>query len=216
MIYFWDMDFTIVNNDCDVSWKKFLVSKGLAPRSELEKVDFFYRQYLDKKLDINKFIKFQLSEFTRYSKEQIIQLCQEHFDQIIKPKIYAQAQEMIQEQLQNKDRVCLITATNNYIAQPLANYLGLQYIKATKVEEKKGKFTGNFISPYCCGEKKIFYMKQLVQELGLKDNTPTTYYGDSVNDIALFHQVDKACVINPSGELLEQAKKNNWQTYSFV
>ena len=34
-VYFWDMDHTIINNDCDVSWKAFMHAKGIAPDNAL-------------------------------------------------------------------------------------------------------------------------------------------------------------------------------------
>ena len=38
-LYVWDMDHTIIDNDCDVSWKKFLVEKKIAPESDFEEAD---------------------------------------------------------------------------------------------------------------------------------------------------------------------------------
>ena len=209
------MDFTIVENDCDVSWKEFLVDKKIAPKSSLKLAQKFYQQYLNQCLNINEFIQFQLSEFTQYNQEQMRQLCQEHFDTVIKRKIYPQAKKIIQQQIKQDKLVCLITATNNYIAQPLANYLGIKYLKATKLEEKRKSFSGHFIPPYCYGLNKTLYMKELIQDLNLENGTATTYYGDSINDISIFKWVTKAFVINAKGKLSQEAIVNNWKQLEF-
>ena len=39
-IHFWDMDHTLIDNDCDVSWKEFLIAEGLAPAADRELVDY--------------------------------------------------------------------------------------------------------------------------------------------------------------------------------
>ena len=216
MIYFWDMDSTLVDNDCDVSWKEFLVKKNIAPKSALQEADTFYQQYLNKSLDIDSFIQFQLFEFAQLSKQEIKLLCEEHFETVVKQKIFPQAEKIVKQQLKDSDTLCLITATNNYIAEPLANYLGIKYIKATKVEEDSQKFTGNFIPPYCYGENKIHYMLELINELDLPKDTPTTYYGDSINDIPIFKWVNQAFVVNPNEELRQQVKKHNWKELKFT
>ena len=33
--YFFDMDHTLIDNDCDVSWKDFMVAEKLAPPEAL-------------------------------------------------------------------------------------------------------------------------------------------------------------------------------------
>ena len=216
MIHFWDMDYTLVNNDCDVSWKQFLVEQKIAPPSDLEEADKFYQQYLDKKLDIDEFIKFQLKEFRQNTPQRMRQLCQLHFDTIVKPNIFPKAETLIKSHLLNpKIIVCLITATNNYIAQPLANHLGIKHLKATFLEEQDNTFSGSYLPPYCCGANKIDYMKKLIRELNLPSDIPTAYYGDSINDVPIFEWVDQAFVINPNLPLKTITEKNNWTALSF-
>ena len=41
-LHIFDMDGTLIDNDCDVSWKLFLVRSGIAPRDDLELADRFY------------------------------------------------------------------------------------------------------------------------------------------------------------------------------
>ena len=50
-IHFWDMDHTLIDNDCDVSWKEFLIAGGLAPASDRELIDLYYEQYTCNELD---------------------------------------------------------------------------------------------------------------------------------------------------------------------
>ena len=41
-LHIFDMDGTLVDNDCDVSWKVFLVDIGVAPRGDLELAQKYY------------------------------------------------------------------------------------------------------------------------------------------------------------------------------
>ena len=40
-IHFFDMDHTLINNDCDVSWKEFLTEEKIAPSNAMEIADNF-------------------------------------------------------------------------------------------------------------------------------------------------------------------------------
>src|SRR5210317_2236053 len=83
--YLFDMDHTLINNDCDVSWKTFLVNKGLAPSNALDIADYYYQQYRRGELDINEFLKFQLAEFKGRTPAEMDALAQEHFETLVRP-----------------------------------------------------------------------------------------------------------------------------------
>ena len=214
MIHFWDMDHTIINNDCDVSWKDFMIAKGLAPSSANDEADKFYQDYLNMCLDYNEFIQFQLREFQGKSPEEIDELSLEHFDKYVKDKIYPEAVKMIEAQKASGEVVCLITATNSYIAKPLAAYLGIPHILATVPELADGTFTGNFVGEYCCGAGKVGYIKDFCEEQGL-NFSEAKYYGDSNNDIPIFEALNHACAVNPGEKLRAEAQANKWEILDF-
>ena len=44
-VAFFDMDHTIIGIDCSVSWKYFLVDRGLAPEEDRAKADYYWKLY---------------------------------------------------------------------------------------------------------------------------------------------------------------------------
>ena len=62
-VYLFDMDETLINVDCDVTWKEFAVKYGYAPENALAEADRFYLEYCAGTLDIDEFLTFQLAEF---------------------------------------------------------------------------------------------------------------------------------------------------------
>lgn len=214
MIQFWDMDHTIINNDCDVSWKDFVIDKGMATEEARDKANFFYRQYLNKCLDIDAFLRFQLEEFKGRSEAEIDKLCQQHCDLFAVPNIYPEARALIQQQQRNGDIVCLITATNRYVARPLARNLNIEHILATELEIYDGKFTGSHRGTYCCAEGKLIHMDKFCKTYNLT-RKECSYYGDSSNDIVILKQIGHPRATNPSGQLREVALRNNWPIIDF-
>ena len=67
LIFFFDMDHTLINHDCDVSWKQFVVKHGLAPESDLAEADRYFDDYNAGTLDVEEFYGFQFREFVGIS-----------------------------------------------------------------------------------------------------------------------------------------------------
>ena len=214
IIHFWDMDHTIINNDCDVSWKEFMIFKGLCGDEAREKADYFYEQYKNECLDINEFLKFQLEEFKGNSVEHMRKLCLEHCEKFVKDKVYSQAKEMISQQIESGLTVCLLTATNRFIAEPVADLLGIKHILATELELADGKFTGSHDGIYCCAEGKIDHLKGFLAKHGGRIED-TAYYGDSSNDIVILEQVGHQFAVNPGDKLKQAAERNGWEVLDF-
>jgi len=214
LIHFWDMDHTIINNDCDVSWKEFMISKGLCGEEAREKADFFYEQYKNECLDIDEFLRFQLEEFKGNSIEHMRALCLEHCEKFVQEKVYSQAKEMISQQIANGELVCLLTATNRFIAEPVAALLGIDHILATELEIVNGKFSGSHEGIYCCAEGKIDHLKAFLTQHGgsIED---AVYYGDSSNDIVILDAVGHQFAVNPGDKLRSAAEQQNWEILSF-
>ena len=82
-IRFWDMDHTLIDNDCDVSWKDFLIAEKIAPPEAKELADMFFRQYQENKLDWEGFMAFQLAELDGLSAEAAAVLAMKHFVDLV-------------------------------------------------------------------------------------------------------------------------------------
>jgi HAD superfamily hydrolase (TIGR01490 family) len=213
-IHFWDMDHTIINNDCDVSWKNFLVEEGLASADAQEKADYFYQQYCEGCLDDKAFMEFQLEEFRGRNEEEMLRISQRHFESWVKKTIYPQAVAMIEEQIQNGETVILLTATNYYVAKPVADYLGIETIVATDLELQDGLFSGRTRGIYCCAEGKLQRLQEHCRERGF-DESRVAYYGDSRSDIAVLENVAFPFAVNPVDVLRELAQAKPWPIFDF-
>ena len=213
-VHFWDMDHTIIDNDCDVSWKEFMIIKGMATEEARTKADFFYQQYLNKCLDIDAFLRFQLEEIKGMAPAALRQLCLEHYDSIVASKVYSQAREMIQQQKAAGDLVCLVTATNRYIAEPVAASLGIEHLLATELAIIDGVFSGSHRDEYCCAAGKLVHMQRFLDEQG-KNLACASYFGDSSNDVPVLEKVAFPFATNPSDGLRQHAKKHGWQILDF-
>ncbi len=212
--YLFDMDHTLINNDCDVSWKEFLLKKGIAQDNAMEMADFFFEQYKQNSLDINSFLNFQLAEFADRTEEEMADLSQEHFETMVKDKIYSAGRKRVADALNTGAPVALLTATNKTLAKPLADELGIPEILACEVKIKDGKFLPELGTLYSHGKGKIVYAEEFLARFNLTLEE-CAYFGDSTSDIPVLEKAGFPYVVNPSLSLRNKAVEKGWNILCF-
>ncbi len=207
--YLFDMDHTLIDNDCDVSWKKFLIRQGLAPDNAMELAEQYYRQYLADQLDLHDFLQFQLAEFRGRTPDAMAELARLHYQQFVANRFYLDLQRLVRQALASGRPTAIITSTNAVIARPVAEALKIPCLMATELELVDGLFTGAISGTYCGGQGKILIAREFCQHRQLK-LADATYYGDSPADIPLLSTVGLPVAVNPGPELANLAQQKNW------
>ena len=207
-IFFFDMDHTMINNDCDVSWKQFAVAQGLAPAEDLREADRFFKLYEAGKLPFDEFLLFQLREFSGRSTDEMKDWSQQHFDQVVRKRIYADAVKEV-EKAKILGIVAVLSATNSVLCQPLANFLGIEHVEATELEIFDDIFTGRISQDYCCGEGKVSVAENFCTAHGL-EISEAAYYGDSYSDRFVLDTVGFPYAVNPNSRLREISEQKGW------
>jgi len=210
-VVFFDMDYTILENDCDVLWKYFLVDQGITPQEHKERALYYLELHQNGKLPIEEFIQFQMKEFTGKTPIKMRELSDQHFELYVQKYIYQLAKNEIEKINQSGAATVLLTGTNEVIAAPVAEKVGFTDLIATKLEIKDGAYTGNVDGDLLIRESKLKLAIEYCREKG-SDISDAAFYADSINDVFLLKQVGQAIVVNPNDQLLEIAQKNNWKT----
>lgn len=209
-LHIFDMDNTLINCDCDVTWKQFVVKHGMAPESAIAETERFFADYDNGKMDQKSFIDFQLAEIKGRSMIEMGKLTRQHFAEFVLENVRPAAMEAVLEAFGNGEDVALLTGTNEVITRPVADHFHISEICACGLEIVDGIYTGNVIPPYPCGASKIYYLGALCSRHNV---TPAdvTAYGDSVNDIPLLEMVGDPVAVSPSPQLREYAEKKHWR-----
>ena len=208
--YIFDMDGTLVDNDCDVSWKIFLVDIGIAPKGDTALAVKYYEDYRDGVLDLDEFLAYQLREFVGHTKEEMAALCQRHFDEVVRPKCRPGAIRTAREVAASGKPSTILSSTNTMISEPVRAFFGIRETAGPTLElDASGRFTGRLAGPYTLGPEKVVCMRQMTERLGVTPEN-TAAYGDSAADIPLLSSVGHPFVVAPSAELRAEAEKRRW------
>lgn len=213
--HFWDMDHTIIDQDCDVSWKGFMIAKGLAAPVDRQVAEGFFRDYQEGLLNEKAFLHFQLREFRGRTPREMELLAEEHFQTLVKASVRPDAYERIQAQIHDGYQVCLLTGTNRIVALPVARHFGITQVLATELELRAGCYTGQILGRYCAGEGKLARLHHYCRSKSIA-LAEIHYYGDSVSDIEVLQKVGHPVVVNPQPALRARAQQEGWPVLEFA
>lgn len=215
-LHVFDMDGTLVDHDCDVLWKKFLVDSGIAPKEDREKSLKFYADYTAGVMDVPAFIKFQHREFVGHTLDEMKELCGRCFETTLKVNCRPRAAEYIRKIRATGVRTVLLSGTNTVISDFIRAHFGLDIVCGTELElAADGRFTGNVVGEYALGKGKVTSMLRVAESLGIRPDEVAAY-GDSVNDIPLLAAAGEAYAISPATALRAEAEKRHWRIFDWA
>jgi HAD superfamily hydrolase (TIGR01490 family) len=110
----------------------------------------------------------------------------------------------------NGDTLVIITATNRFVTEPIADEFEIPHLIATEPEVLEGRFTGKIVGTPCYREGKVTRLKSWLQQQG-QTFQDSWFYSDSHNDLPLLSIVDHPVAVNPDEILRREAQQRGWQ-----
>ena len=210
-----DLDNTLLSDDSDFLWGCFLVEKGLVDKKKYDEANQrFYTEYKQGTLDIFEFLVFSLQPLTQFSVDQLNTLHKEFMQKHITPAMTEKGKAQIKQHRDNGDTIVIITATNRFVTQPIADAFMVDDLIATDPEIIDGKYTGKVAGTPCFQEGKITRLNEWLEKTS-HDLQDSVFYSDSHNDLPLLEKVTTAIAVDPDDQLKTIALDRNWEIRSF-
>jgi len=209
-----DLDNTLLAGDSDYLWGLFLSETGVVDGAAYERENLrFFQQYQAGELDIHEFLRFSLGPLKDNSTDTLQRLRAEFLQKKIDPIITQASLDLLNRHRQAGDTLMIITATNAFVTQPIAERLGIEHLIATDPEMKNGRYTGNVEGIPSFREGKVQRLR-IWLEAHAQDLNGSSFYSDSHNDIPLLDIVDNPVAVDPDHELAAYALARNWPVIS--
>lgn len=209
-----DLDNTLLEGDSDYQWGRFLVERKVVDATVYERENHrFFAQYEAGTLDIYEFARFAYRPLAECPLEQLFALRAQYIEERIRPLIRPKAVDLLSQHRDSGDILVIITSTNRFVTEPIAEELGVDDLIATDPEIKDGRYTGELAGIPCFQEGKV---KRLQEWLKQTDHTldDSWFYTDSHNDIPLLQHVSHPVVVDADRKLTEIALKRGWPSIS--
>ena len=213
-IALFDLDNTLIAGDSDFLWGCFLVEQGIVDGAVYERENQrFYDQYKVGELDIHEFLDFQLRPLAEHDMETLRSWRSQYIEEKVTPILLQKAHDLIGKHREQGDTLVVITATNRFITEPIADLYGIRNLLATEPEIVAGRYTGSVTGIPCFQGGKVTQLSDWLDDNGhsLDDSW---FYSDSHNDLPLLNKVTHPVAVDPDEILERHASDHSWQTIS--
>ena len=210
-----DLDNTLIAGDSDHAWGEFLVEQGIVDAQVYKDAnDRFYQDYLAGTLDIMEYLAFSLAPLAEHEPQQLQQWHQQFMQEKIEPILLDKAFEKLAWHKEQGHFILIITATNRFVTEPIAERLDVHELIAIEPEVIDGRYTGKVAGIPSFKEGKVTRLNKWLEDKDY-DLADTWFYSDSHNDLPLLNLVGKPIAVDPDQQLKDTAEKNGWPVISF-
>ena len=209
-----DLDHTLIPFDSDYEWNEFTIALGWRDGDEFKRRNaVFYEQYRLGTLDLHDYVRFATQAIREQGAINSIAAHDRFMRTVVQKGIKKQALELIQSHQRDGAEVVIVTATNEFVTRPIAQAFGVAELIAVELErDAQGQLTGEISGTPSFREGKVIRVEQWLaaRDLGW-DDVETTFYTDSMNDLALLEKATHPVATNPDERLRALATERGWR-----
>ena len=209
-----DLDNTLIAGDSDHAWGEFLVERKIVDADYYKaKNDQFYQDYQSGELKIEDYLAFALEPLANNNLDDLLAWREVFLEEKILPIMLPKAKTLISKHRKQGDYLLIITATNQFVTERIAELLEVDDIIATTPEQNDQGFTGKVAGTPSFKEGKI---TRLNTWLAQQDHSMegSYFYSDSHNDLPLLELVDFPIAVDPDDILKAHCEKHDWPIWT--
>jgi len=136
------------------------------------------------------------------------------FTERLAAAIYPESRALVDAHRRKGHTLAVVSSATRYQVEPLARDLKIPHVLCTRLQVRRGRFTGTVVRPTCYGEGKAHAVRSLARAQRL-DLSRSHFYSDSDEDLPLLDLVGHPHPTNPNRRLAEIAAKRGWPVRAF-
>ncbi|MEO5607268.1 MAG: HAD family phosphatase [Polaromonas sp.] len=209
-----DLDHTLIPIDSDYEWGEFTIALGWCDATEFKRRNAeFFEHYRAGTLDIHDYVRFATQAIREQGTINSIAAHARFMGDVVQKAIKSQALDLVARHREAGDELVIVTATNEFVTRPIADAFGVQELIAVELaRDEEGNLTGEIRGTPSAREGKVTRMEQWLAARGLDwSQVETTFYTDSMNDLALLEKATHPVATNPDARLRALAKERGWR-----
>ena len=209
-----DLDNTLLGGDSDTLWGQFLAEQGyIDGEIHVRRQRRYYQDYNAGRLDILKFLRFQLASLAQRDMHTLHQWRDQYLQEKIRPIMLPKAKALLEQHRNRGHTLLIITATNRFLTEPIAKLLDVEYLIATEPEIVDGCYSGQVVGIPSFREGKVTRLLEWL-DLYRQRLEGSWFYSDSHNDLPLLTRVTYPVAVDPDGILAAEASQRKWPIIS--
>jgi HAD superfamily hydrolase (TIGR01490 family) len=136
-------------------------------------------------------------------------IARESFETKLRGDVFAEAAALLEEKKRQGRRIVLATSSLDIVVKPLADFLGVRDMIATRMEFIDGTCTGKIIGAPLFRHEKMGRVLEFIDRHS-ENKRDCSFYSDSIYDLPLLEKVGFPVAVNPDFRLRRIARRRNW------
>ena len=209
-IAIFDLDETLIDGNSPSLWSAHLADLGWADRdSFVPRERELVARYAAGEATLEDYLAFSLQPLVGRTEEEVAHIAAPFVEDVIEPLIFNDAMRCIAQHRAAGDRILIISATQTFLVQAIAERLGVEDVIGTDLQQQHGFYSGAIDGIAAARQGKVAKLEVWLREQGL-DLAGTHFYSDSLNDLPLLEHVDHPHAVNPDPVLRTRAEQQGW------
>ena len=214
---FFDLDKTVIARSSALAFTGRLYKAGMLGRRALLRATVGQLMYVlfgadEDQLERTRDAMLRLTK--GWDRAEVEQIVESALEEVVAPLVYAEALFLIDEHMREGRRVFIVSASPEEVVRPLARYIGVEEVIASKAKtDAFGKYSGE-LEVYAYGPEKAVAVQQVADAEGISLGDSYAY-SDSVTDLPLLEIVGHPHAVNPDKELRQAAEERSWPILEF-
>jgi HAD superfamily hydrolase (TIGR01490 family) len=209
-----DLDGTLLPFDSDHAFGEFMVELGWADAAAFRaRNDAFLADHHAGRLDLAAYVDFATAAWRGRPMAEALEARSQFIGARVLP-LHAAALALVRAHQAAGDRVAIVTATNEFVTEPIAQAFGVADLIALQLlRDAQGHVTGAIRGVPSHREGKVTRVAEWLAHEGRDWSSfeRVTVYGDSLNDLPLLERASEAVATNPGPALEALARERGWR-----
>jgi len=212
---FFDVDRTLIAGFSAVALMREALRSGLLQPADLAATLATATRFQLGQIGFSAFVAGTAGLLRGRGEAELAALGERLFSERLAGAIYPESRALVDAHRRKGHTLAIVSAATPYQVEPLARDLGIPHALCTKLQIRRGKFTGKLLRPTCYGEGKASAVRRLAADSAL-DLTQSYFYTDSDEDLPLLELVGRPRPTNPNRGLREVAGSRGWPVRRFT
>ena len=208
-----DVDGTLIARNSASLYIRHLRRTGQARRRDVAWTLYYLLRYKFGRLDIDATLQESMRFVAGKAERAIRDDAAGWYVRDVRPLIYPQMAAVVRAHREAGHVTALVTSATRYLADPLAEELGVDHVLVTQLVVRDGLFTGEAVRPVCYGAGKVGWTQRFAAAEGV-DLGASYFYTDSITDMPLLEVVGHRRIVNPDPPLRRIALHRHWPILS--
>lgn len=213
---FFDLDRTLLRRSSALALAGSFRERGLIGRVQLVKAALWQLLFVARGASgeaVRRAAEDGMLLLKGFSVEEMRALVGDAMEPVLRPLVYAEPLQLLQEHKARGECVYIVSATLQEIVEHLADDLGFDGAIGSTCEIVDGRYTGRSLRA-AHAEGKAAAVRELAERHGF-DLRASTAYSDSHTDLPFLEVVGHPVVVNPDRRLRSVARDRGWPVLEF-